>query len=45
LCDGNKGEFLLPDFAQGPCLLQRSKKNPPGKPGDFVRLEDIEMVL
>ena len=46
-CDGNKRESLLPGSAQGLCLLQkqRGQKNPPGKPGDFVRLEDIEMVL
>jgi hypothetical protein len=24
---------------------QRGQKNPPGKPGDFVQLEYIEMVL
>ncbi len=40
---------LIPDFVQGLCLLQkqRGQKKSPGVlyPGDFVRLEYIEMVL
>jgi hypothetical protein len=26
-------------------IIKGAKKNPPGKPGDFVQLENIEMVL
>jgi hypothetical protein len=44
LCDGNRGKSLLPDLGRD-WVCKGAKKIPRSNPGDFIQLEDIEMVL